>query len=156
MLSCFVENAPRTFFARRFAPRHSARLGAKGQYLGGAGLPVIAEPQGMFDDMLPKVNSQLRAVADGLAGRPIRIATMCSGTESPVLALDMIERAFESLNEDAEHNFKVEHVFSCEIEPYKQAYIERNFSPPLLFRDIRELGNKQVSECGCCQHHTQL
>lgn len=33
----------------------------------------------------------------------------------------------------------VEHVFSCEIEPFKQAYIERNFAPPLLFRDIREL-----------------
>ena len=32
-----------------------------------------------------------------------------------------------------------EHVFSAEIVPYKQAYIERNFSPPLIFRDIREL-----------------
>ena len=26
------------------------------------------------------------------------------------------------------------HVFSCEIEPFKQAYIERNFAPPILFR----------------------
>lgn len=25
--------------------------------------------------------------------------------------------------------FDVEHVFSCELEPYKQAYIERNFAP---------------------------
>ena len=33
----------------------------------------------------------------------------------------------------------MEHVFSCEIEPFKQAYIERNFAPPILFRDIREL-----------------
>ena len=32
-----------------------------------------------------------------------------------------------------------DHVFSAEIVPYKQAYIERNFSPPLIFRDIREL-----------------
>ena len=39
---------------------------------------------------------------------------------------------------------QVEHVFSCEIEPFKQGYIERNFAPPILFRDIRELGNKQV------------
>ena len=31
---------------------------------------------------------------------------------------------------------EIDHVFSCEIEPYKQAYIERNFLPPLLFRDI--------------------
>ena len=26
-----------------------------------------------------------------------------------------------------------------------QAYIERNFSPPLLFRDIRELGNTKAT-----------
>ena len=35
-------------------------------------------------------------------------------------------------------------VFSCEIEPFKQAYIERNFSPPILFRDVTELGKKKA------------
>jgi hypothetical protein len=39
----------------------------------------------------------------------------------------------------------VEHVFSCEIEPYKQAYIERNFAPPILFRDVRELGGAKAT-----------
>ena len=38
-------------------------------------------------------------------------------------------------------DFAFEHVFSCEIEPFKQAYIERNFSPPILFRDVCELGD---------------
>jgi hypothetical protein len=42
------------------------------------------------------------------------------------------------------HTFKVEHVFSCEIEPFKQAYIERNFSPPILFRDVCELGGSKA------------
>lgn len=37
-----------------------------------------------------------------------------------------------------------EHVFSCEIEPFKQAYIERNFSPPVLFRDVTELGRRKA------------
>ena len=41
-------------------------------------------------------------------------------------------------------DLNIEHVFSCEIEPFKQAYIERNFHPPILFRDIRELGNKKA------------
>jgi hypothetical protein len=36
-------------------------------------------------------------------------------------------------------SLEVEHAFSAEIVPYKQAYIERNFSPPIIFRDIREL-----------------
>ena len=124
----------------------AARAGSKGQYKGGEGLAVLADPQDMFDDMVPKVNDRLRDIASKLKGRPLRIATMCSGTESPVLALDMITRAFETINADSKSHskFAVEHVFSCEIEPYKQAYIERNFSPPLLFRDIRELGNKQA------------
>ena len=39
---------------------------------------------------------------------------------------------------------QIEHIFSCEIEPFKQAYIERNFHPPLLFRDIRELGRDKA------------
>jgi site-specific DNA-cytosine methylase len=76
-----------------------------------------------------------------LEGRPLKIATMCSGTESPVLALDMITK---SIQDFVDSTIQVEHVFSCEIEPFKQAYIERNFQPPLLFRDIRELGNDQA------------
>ena len=36
-------------------------------------------------------------------------------------------------------------MFSCEIEPFKQAYIERNFAPPILFRDIRELDEDQAT-----------
>lgn len=38
-----------------------------------------------------------------------------------------------------------EHVFSAEIVPFKQAYIERNFDVPIIFRDIRELfGNEKA------------
>ncbi|KAJ5103153.1 hypothetical protein N7532_003682 [Penicillium argentinense] len=61
---------------------------------------------------------------------------MCSGTESPLLALDMVQRAGL--------DFEFIHLFSCEIEPFKQAYIERTFSPPILFRDITELSKKQA------------
>jgi hypothetical protein len=35
--------------------------------------------------------------------------------------------------------FDIEHLFSAEIVPLKQAYIERNFHPPAIFRDVREL-----------------
>ncbi|EOD10393.1 hypothetical protein EMIHUDRAFT_248363, partial [Emiliania huxleyi CCMP1516] len=70
------------------------------------------------------------------------LATMCSGTESPLLALDMICGALKA---QSGQSIAVEHVFSCEIEPFKQAYIERNFAPPLLFRDIRELGDEEAT-----------
>ncbi len=64
-----------------------------------------------------------------------------SGTESPLLALNMIAKAIK-----AQHGLTLgfDHVFSCEIEPFKQAYIERNFSPPILFRDVTELGKKRA------------
>ncbi len=70
-----------------------------------------------------------------LNGRKLRMATMCSGTESPVLALEQVSNALR----DRGLNFEIDHQFSAEIVPYKQAYIERNFSPPIIFRDIKEL-----------------
>lgn len=70
-----------------------------------------------------------------LNGRKLRIATMCSGTESPILALNLISEALKARG----HIFEFDHQFSAEIVPYKQAYIERNFSPPIIFRDIKEL-----------------
>ena len=71
----------------------------------------------------------------------VLITDVIRGTESPLLALNMIAKAVK-----ARHGLTLsfDHVFSCEIEPFKQAYIERNFSPPILFRDVTELGNKRA------------
>ena len=74
---------------------------------------------------------------------------MCSGTESPLLALELISGA---LKDKYGATLDVEHVFSCEIEPFKQAYIERNFHPPLIFRDVCELGGEEAS-VGCHLGH---
>jgi hypothetical protein len=137
----------------------------KEPYVGGKDLEVISDIQQMFDDMISSKifrdsdrSQLLRSLLQKVQGRPLRVATMCSGTESPILALDMIQNAIRDAiaQSDAEcwrewrqssadgAWFPVEHVFSCEIEPFKQAYIERNFHPPLLFRDIRELGDAQA------------
>ena len=93
----------------------------------------------------------LRSLLKKLHQRPLRVATMCSGTESPVLALDMLTNSIEDFchdhfgtDESFDATIHIEHIFSCEIEPFKQAYIQRNFQPPLLFRDIRELGNDEA------------
>lgn len=99
-------------------------------------LPPISNIPSMFKDIVNRV-PELKELAEKIQGRSLRVATMCSGTESPLLALGLISRA---LNEDHGVKFEIEHVFSCEIEPFKQAYIERNFHPPILFRDVCELG----------------
>ncbi|KAF9466118.1 hypothetical protein BDZ94DRAFT_1188147 [Collybia nuda] len=103
-------------------------------------LPPIHDIPAIFSDLVSRV-SGIRDVASHVAGRKLRVATMCSGTESPLLALELIQK---SIHEQHDINLEIEHVFSCEIEPFKQAYIERNFQPPLLFRDVCELGDDEA------------
>ncbi|EIW68043.1 hypothetical protein TREMEDRAFT_69535 [Tremella mesenterica DSM 1558] len=103
-------------------------------------LPPMNDIELMFDHMVSRVPDVVKLVQH-LNGRKLRVATMCSGTESPLLALNMIAKAIKK-----QHGLTLsfDHVFSCEIEPFKQAYIERNFAPPILFRDVTELGKKRA------------
>jgi len=102
--------------------------------------PPIHSLPDIFLDLVKRAPN-LELLAKTLQDRPLRIATMCSGTESPILAWRLIERA---VKEHTGIQMQHHHVFSCEIEPYKQAYIQRNFEPPLLFRDVCELGEEQA------------
>ena len=103
-------------------------------------LPPIHEIPSIFADLVSRI-PDIKGVAQHLKGRKMRVATMCSGTESPLLALNLICR---NISEQYGIDLEYEHVFSCEIEPFKQAYIERNFQPPLLFRDVCELGDGEA------------
>ncbi|KAF3939398.1 hypothetical protein ABW19_dt0209882 [Dactylella cylindrospora] len=104
-------------------------------------LPPLTSIDDIFTD-IAKRNPALEHVAAHLNGRPLRVATMCSGTESPLIALGLITSSMKTLYGA---DLTIEHVFSCEIEPFKQAYIERNFRPPILFRDVCELGNESAT-----------
>ena len=101
-------------------------------------LPPINDIPTIFADLVGHI-PLIKPVVERVQGRKLRVATMCSGTESPLLALDLICR---SIKEKYGVSLEIEHVFSCEIEPFKQAYIERNFRPPILFRDVCELGDE--------------
>ncbi|KKK13442.1 hypothetical protein ARAM_000893 [Aspergillus rambellii] len=81
-----------------------------------------------FDEFLSHLGSQ-----------QLRVVTVCSGTESPLLALEMIQ---ENLQKYFNRDFQFRHLFSAEIVPFKQAYIERNFHPRFIFRDVAELKNR--------------
>ncbi|RPA73956.1 hypothetical protein BJ508DRAFT_333534 [Ascobolus immersus RN42] len=104
-------------------------------------LPPLSDVQLIFKDIVRRVPA-IKEVSEHLGSRKLRVGTMCSGTESPLLALGMITR---SMKEQYGVTIEVEHLFSCEIEPFKQAYIERNFRPPILFRDITELGEDEAT-----------
>ncbi|KAG8885935.1 hypothetical protein FRB98_001541 [Tulasnella sp. 332] len=104
-------------------------------------LPPLTNIGDIFTDLVKRIPDLLK-VAERMKGKKLRVATMCSGTESPLLALMQVSRV---IKRDYGATLEFEHVFSCEIVPWKQAYIERNFSPPLLFRDVTELGNEQAT-----------
>ena len=99
-------------------------------------LPPLSSIDDIFQDITAKALSLGLREALTTTPMPLRVATMCSGTESPLLAIEMVQDALRSLGEP---ELKIEHLFSAEIVPYKQAYIERNFNPPIIFRDITEI-----------------
>lgn len=101
------------------------------------GLAPLHSLPTIFGDIVDRIVPHVSKLLGTRRARKLRVATMCSGTESPLLALQMFSRA---IKERGLGRLEIDHVFSCEIEPYKQAYIERNFKPPVLFRDIKELG----------------
>lgn len=117
-------------------------------------LPPLSTMPLIFKDIVAR-NPKLRDVSDLFqkhnerygTTRKLRVGTMCSGTESPLLALQLISEAMEL---DMGSKLDVEHIFSCEIEPFKQAYIERNFRPPILFRDVTELGGDEAYVHNLC------
>jgi hypothetical protein len=122
-----------------------------GSYGWQANLPPMHDIPTIFSDIVRRFPELLK-LSQLVKGRKLRVATMCSGTESPLLALDLISK---KLKEDFDAPLEFHHVFSCEIEPFKQAYIERNFSPPILFRDVCELGQTHAYVVWCLQYNIQ-
>jgi site-specific DNA-cytosine methylase len=109
------------------------------------GLDIGLPPLSTINDIYKDITTKALALGlkDALKTMPrLRVATMCSGTERPLLALEMMQDALKSLGEP---DLEVDHLFSAEIVPYKQAYIERNFHPKIIFRDITEI-TSAVSE----------
>ena len=106
-------------------------------------LPPLDNIGEIVGDMATRaVELGLGDVLQKLDGRPINVATMCSGTESPLLFLQMLDEALQSKGIGS---LPVKHHFSAEIDATKQAYIERNFQPHILFRDVRELGEEHAT-----------
>ncbi|KAI5302437.1 hypothetical protein KEM55_001094, partial [Ascosphaera atra] len=105
-------------------------------------LPPLSKIDDIFDDLAKKAMKHgFGKVLDHLGSRELRVATMFSGTESPLLALNMLQNSLRRL---FGRTFRLQHLFSAEIEPFKQSYIQRNFSPELIFRDVTELVTEEA------------
>lgn len=69
---------------------------------------------------------------------PLRIATVCSGTDSPILALDHLKKSFQQGEAPI---IQTEHVFSCENVKFKRDFIIETSNPTLIFNDVTELSS---------------
>lgn len=139
LFSLFLSHLQKPAAKRKPAAKKKAAPAKKADALDFS-LPPLTNIDSIFSDLASGFSSELSTLFKDL-GRPLRIATMCSGTEAPVLALRLL---FRQLEEQTGVKASLHHVFSAEIEPFKQAYIERNFAPPILFRDVVELKDDQA------------
>jgi DNA-cytosine methyltransferase len=74
--------------------------------------------------------------------RKIRVGTMCSGTDSPILAMRAIADAFHAAQCGS---LEVQHIFSCEFDREKQKFLKANYPEMgILFDDVTKLGNKSA------------
>ena len=102
------------------------------------GFVPISDTKEIFSDQARiAVDNEISVALDHLRGRQLRIATMCSGTDAPILAITNIQEALKERYPDKPFNFI--HLFSVEIDPVKQSFIARNFQVNVCFRDVREL-----------------
>ncbi len=105
-----------------------------------ASLPPLSDVREMFEDMVKRVNPVT------LKKSPIRlnVATLCSGTDAPIFAMNLIQDALQAMSFGA--GFEFDHLFSCEIEPFKQGFIRRNLPHgTLIFRDLVELASANLT-----------
>ena len=60
----------------------------------------------------------------GSLSNALKLGTACSGTDAPALALTLVQEQMELRGMSC---FNHSHEFSCENDPFKQAYLARNF-----------------------------
>mmetsp|Transcript_23405 Transcript_23405/g.65363 ORF Transcript_23405/g.65363 Transcript_23405/m.65363 type:complete len:669 (+) Transcript_23405:1-2007(+) len=92
--------------------------------------------------------SLLRFFAQAAGGRggTLRLGTLCSGTDSPAIALKHLAATLGTVLPDApKEGLKIEHVFSCEFDEAKQGFLLKNFSDVgYLFSDCTQMGRKRA------------
>ncbi|KAI1270481.1 hypothetical protein F5Y18DRAFT_421974 [Xylariaceae sp. FL1019] len=108
-------------------------------------LEPINSPEMAFCDMVKRFLGDLKLIADN-GGISINVATMCSGTEAPIFALQMLKEAFDEHYPHAPF-LHFNHEFSVEIVPFKQAYLERNTARSnKIFRDVRDFKSEEAKD----------
>jgi len=90
----------------------------------------------LVGDQVDKIGALLQRALNsdvcdlGSAKSPLKLGTACSGTDAPALALTLVKEQMQQRNLQGAGGgqlFNYEHIFSCETEAFKSAYLARNF-----------------------------
>ncbi|KAF8852456.1 hypothetical protein BDZ45DRAFT_695110 [Acephala macrosclerotiorum] len=99
--------------------------------------------EAMIPHPVDKKPAPLKCIAGCFKGRVLKVAAICSGSDAPIFFLNL-------LTEDLElrHNICLpfEQLFCAEISPFKQAFLERNFHPQIIFSDVSEFSEPNFQE----------
>ena len=110
---------------------------------------VDSSSDGVADDMLPETWQDwvpatvklLKLPHPPRYARQLQVATICSGTDAPVHALEMLVG-----------KAGVNHVFSVDNWSASESFILHNFTPAHFYRDVADLLNgKAGAACSCCK-----
>eukprot|EP00977_Amphora_coffeiformis_P008978 scaffold2033_cov164-Amphora_coffeaeformis.AAC.17 len=139
---------------KAFKPNNNPQKWPKdGDYVEPVGVdPTHGIVEGIIGEQVRKIGGLLQAVEWEVAAStdkpqrlgeltfPIKLQTACSGTDAPSIALGLVKETLEKMSGKSKSPlFEFQHVMSCEIEPFKQAYIGRNFPGVPLYPDITKL-----------------
>ncbi|RYO73980.1 hypothetical protein DL766_008388 [Monosporascus sp. MC13-8B] len=102
--------------------------------------PPIVNVEEAFRDIVENVANQPLNDLVAAGGFKIRVATMCSGTDSPIFALELIKSAYAGIN-PTQTLLEIKHAFSVEYIPWKAAFIRRN-TDTIVFGDVRDFGGQ--------------
>ncbi|OJD11036.1 hypothetical protein AJ78_08115 [Emergomyces pasteurianus Ep9510] len=101
-------------------------------------LPPISRIEEIFDDI--SINAERNGFGkflEHIGLRDLRVATMCSGTEAPLLALEMVMGS--TLQKDLWENVQHAPFIQCGDRSFQAVLYPAEFLPDIIFRDVNEL-----------------
>jgi len=103
--------------------------------------PPMSKMEDIFTDLARKaVTHGLNDALKAFPGKKLRVATMCSGTDAPIIGLRAVQASLATLGNPG---LQVEHCYSAEIDPLKQNLIAVNTDVEHIFRDVTEMAARE-------------
>lgn len=113
-----------------------------------AGIDESRAPMSKMEDIFIDLTERavnhcgLETALEALRGRTLQVATMCSGTDAPIIGLRGVQASLATLRKPG---LRMRHCYSAEINPLKQNLIAVNTDAEHIFRDVTEMAVRDAA-----------